>query len=201
MDLGGDAERGTHGIEIVDHAAGEQEKGPFHRGWHITNGLAAGGGARIARRFHHPGRNIIKAADVELAHVQVVVRVQMVDLDKANVLHRRNLGARIFIGRVVDLHIAGLGNHTSTLGRGRDRIDLFQRKAERLFDKEVFACFQHGERRFGLRVGLTEQHCLDIAGNQFTVVGEMVRNIKLLGHIGRGPSRDITDRGDGKVFR
>ena len=45
---------------------------------------------------------------MELAYVQIVARMEMIHLDKADIFHAVHSLFGVFIGRVMDLHVAYL---------------------------------------------------------------------------------------------
>src|SRR5690606_36018384 len=106
----GHAQHRAHTIQIVDHAAGEHMESPFDIRGHVTDSIAAGCITCGAGGCDHLGGDVIKAPNIKLAHVQVVVGVEMIDLHKANVLHPIDFTLSIFVSWVVDLHVANLGH-------------------------------------------------------------------------------------------
>jgi hypothetical protein len=74
-----------------------------------------------------------------------------------------------------------------------DPISFLPRKTHRLLDKHMLACAKGVHSNLCLRIAVTEQHSIDIAREQFSVIGKHLWHMELLRHILGCPARNITD--------
>ena len=90
----------------------------------IADGLPDGGLARGLGPLDLVAGHVVEAARPELAHVQVVVRVEVVDLDEADVVHGRHFDLGPFVRGLVELDVAGQAHLARGCGCGGYRFDL-----------------------------------------------------------------------------
>ena len=97
-------------IEIVDHAVGEDEEGPYRLRRHGPQCLL---GRRLPSCSHGAGRlrwEVTKLLHPELLHVLVVVCVQVIDLNEGHLLNTPHFALGQLERRVEDLHVRHLGH-------------------------------------------------------------------------------------------
>jgi hypothetical protein len=115
-------------------------------------------------------RKIVEPPHLEFSRVQVVIRVQMIHLDEADVCHFGDAFLGEAISWLVALHIRHHQDHTGPLSRGDHRFGFAHRRAHRFFDKDVLARFGRGDRRWGMRARGTHDHSVDVRSNQIVIV-------------------------------
>ena len=108
----------------------------------------------------------------ELLQVQPVIRVQVIDLHEADVIHRLHFALRPLEGRIVDLHIAHLGDLLRAFRRRDDGVCLLVREAQWLLDEDVLAGLQRRHRDLRLWIRMAQQDRLDIGCQQGVGVGK-----------------------------
>ena len=171
-------QHGAHGVQVVDHAAGQQAEGALHLRGGVADRLPDGNPARGCGLLDCGGGIVVEPAQLELPQVEPVIRMQMVHLHETDSVHLPRRPLRQLEGGIVHLHVAGLGDRTSgTLGIDHG-IDLRQRKTQRLFDEQVLAGLQDGDGGLGLGVGVTQQDRVQVRRQQLPVVGEVARHVE-----------------------
>ena len=92
----------------------------------------------------------------------VVPAVEVVGLDEADIGHGEHLVPCETVPRIVLLHVPHHQRPARSFGGPDDPVRFPHRVAHGLFDEYVLAPVQRGDGRFGLGVGETQQHGVQV---------------------------------------
>ena len=162
----------------MDHAARNRAECAEDVRRNVPYRLVFGKSPRGSRPLDHVRGYVVEGPRSELAHVQVVVRVEVVDLDEADVVHPLDLGLGRFVSRLVQLHIARLGHRAGAFGGIGNLGKLLVGEADRLLDEDVLPGVQGGHGDLRLGVVVTHQDGVDIRVEHGAIVGEAVWDVE-----------------------
>ena len=185
----------------MNHAARNRIEGAEDVRRHVPYRLAFGKSPRGPRPFDNVRGYVVEGARSELAHVQVVVGVEVVDLDEADVVHLGDLRFCHFVCRFVQLHVARLGHRAGTLSGLGNRGELLARVADGLLDEDMLPGVKGGHGDLRLGVVVTHQDGVDIRIEHGAVVGKAVRHVEQPRGVVDGGRRHIADGGDLELLR
>ena len=128
-----------------------------------------------------------------------VVRVQVVDLHEAKVAHAVHLAFDQTECRVVDLHVAGLGNDCGGQCCGSHAVDVVRYESDGFLDEQMAAGLEDAHGDIDLRIGLAQKHRRQRLCEEGVEAGVPVVDAILLGGATGEGRREITDGDDVKL--
>ena len=134
-----------------------------------------------------------------MVEVEIIARVQVIDLDKA-VIQPLHLSFGQRKGRVVRLHVGSLPHGASLLHGRNHGVGFLQGRADRLFDQHVFAGGKSSDCRVALGIGMAEENRVDIRAQQVVEITDVTGDSKAFGDIGRLIGGQVADNGNGKFL-